>query len=126
MASVIIGGEAIEVALPNFKLLKAAWRHIAGGQGAGAGESDPMAGIEAILGVISVGAVGRVLSVETLEEQLKPSEMAGLRPFMNALMVEIGLAAPEDAAAGEGAPAKAMASPSTVTSTPSSPPSSPG
>ena len=111
MAQVIIGEAAIEVALPNFKALKAAWRYIAAVQG----EADPMAGIEAILGVISVGAVGQSLTLETLEERLKPSEMAGLRPFLNQLMVEIGLTAPQ---VGEAAPSTVAASPSTAISTP--------
>jgi hypothetical protein len=121
LANVTIGGEAIAVALPNFKALKAAWRYIAAAQG----ESDPMAGIDAILGVISVGKVGDLVSVDELEERLKPQEMAGLRPFMNALMIEVGLARPDDAASGEASPAMGEASPSTETSTPSSPPSSP-
>jgi hypothetical protein len=115
MAQVTVGGEAIEVALPNFKALKAAWKYIAAVQG----ESDPMAGVDAILGVITVGATGRTLTVETLEERLTPREMAGLRPFMNALMIEIGLAAdPEASASGEATPAEGAASPSTATSTP--------
>ena len=114
MAEVTIGGATIEVALPNFKSLKAAWKYIAAVQG----EADPMAGVEAILGVIAVGAVGQALTVAELEERLAPREMAGLRGFMNALMVEIGLAAPpEDPAPGEAGPAKGAASPSTETST---------
>lgn len=117
MAQVIIGGAPIAVTLPNFKALKAAWRYIAAAQG----ESDPMAGVDAILGVISVGAPGQDLTVEALEERLTPAEMVGLRPFMNDLMVEIGLA-PNP---GETAPAEETASPSTATSTPSSPSSSP-
>ena len=114
MATVTIGGEAIEVALPNFKALKAAWRYIATMQG----NTDPMAGVDAILGVVSVGAIGRDLSVDDLEQRLIPAEMPGLTPFMNALMVEIGLA-------GEPAPSMEAASPSTAISTPSSPNSSP-
>jgi hypothetical protein len=114
MAKVIIGGAPIEVSLPNFKTLKAAWRHIAAVQG----EADPMAGVEAILGVISVGAVGQSLTVETLEERLTPAEMAGLRPFMNALMIETGLASAGDPASGEARPAQGEASPSTAISTP--------
>jgi hypothetical protein len=115
MAHVKIGGEAIEVALPNFKALKAAWKYIAAVQG----EADPMVGVEAILGVISVGAVGRTLSLDELETRLTPREMEGLKSFMNALMVETGLAAPtEDPSAGEGGPARDAASPSTATSTP--------
>ena len=114
MADVTIGGAAITVALPNFKTLKAAWRHIAAVQG----ERDPMAGIEAILGVISVGAVGQTLTIDQLEQRLTPAEMAGLRPFMNALMVEIGLAPPQETASGEAAPAQGQASPSTAISTP--------
>jgi hypothetical protein len=114
MAQVTIGGAAIDVALPNFKALKAAWRYIAAVQG----ENDAMAGVDAILGVISVGAVGQTLSVEDLEQRLTPREMAGLRPFMNALMIEIGLAPDEDASAGEAAPAKDAVIPSTAISTP--------
>lgn len=117
MANVTIGGRSITVDLPNFKALKAAWRYIAAVQG----ETDPMAGIDAILGVISVGAVGESLSVEQLEEQLAPSEMPALRPFINTLMIEVGLAA----APGEAAPSAAAASRSTETSTPSSPNLSP-
>ena len=118
MAEVIIGGETFAVALPNFKTLKASpRRYIAAVQG----EGDPMAGIDAILGVISVGAVSRTVTVDQLEECLLPAEMPGLRPFMNALMIEIGLAANP----GEASPAKDEASPSTATSTPLSSPSSP-
>jgi hypothetical protein len=117
MANVTIGGRSITVELPNFKTLKAAWRYIAAVQG----EADPMAGIDAILGVVSVGAVGESLSVEQLEERLAPAEMPALRPFINDLMIEVGLAA----APGEAAPSTAAASRSTETSTPSSPNSSP-
>ena len=119
MASVTIGGSPIEVALPNFKTLKAAWSHIAIVQT----DTDPVRGVEAILGVVSVGAVGQSLSVEDLEERLRPSELAGLRPFLNALLVECGLASGDQP--GEGAPAEAAAIPSTAISTPSSPNSSP-
>ncbi len=114
MAVVTIGGEAIAVALPNFKTLKAAWRYIAAMQG----DTDPMAGVDAILGVIAVGATGRERTVEDLELRLTPAEMPGLTPFMNALMAEIGLA-------GEPLPSTEAASPSTATSTPSSPSLSP-
>ncbi len=114
MAQVTIGGQAIEVALPNFKALKAAWKYIAAAQG----EADPMAGIDAILGVISVGAIDCSVSVDDLEARLTPREMAGLRPFMNALMVETGLAAPSESASGEAGPARDEASPSTAISTP--------
>lgn len=115
MATVTIGGEALTVSLPNFRTLKAAWRFIAAGQSA----SDPMAGVEAILGVISVGTSPPV-TLDALEDRLRPSEMVGLRPFMNELLVEIGLATPS----GEALPAEEQASPSTATSTPSSSPSS--
>lgn len=116
MAKVVIGGETLEVSLPNFKALKAAWRYIAAGQSA----TDPMAGVEAILGVISVGA-SQPTFLDQLEERLTPAEMPGLRTFMNDLLIEIGLAS----APGEDQPAEATASPSTATSTPSSSPSSP-
>lgn len=107
MAKVIIGGRTIEVALPNFKTLKAAWRHISAVQAS----ADPMDGVDAILGIISVGAVGENLTTEALEEALTPAEMTGLRPFVNELMVEIGFAA------GEGAPKEGEANPSTATLT---------
>jgi hypothetical protein len=113
MAQVTIGGAAIEVDLPNFKALKAAWRYIAAIQE----QTDPMAAVDAILGVIAVGAVGQTLTVEELEQSLTPREMAGLRPFINALMIETGLAAsPEETASGEAPPAEGAASPSTETS----------
>jgi hypothetical protein len=115
MANVTIGGQVWSVTLPNFKTLKAAWRYIAAVQGS----TDPMDSVEAILGIVSVGSSVAV-SVDELEEVLTPAEMPGLRPFINALMIEIGLAAPEDA----DDPLD-PASPSTATSTRSSAPSSP-
>jgi hypothetical protein len=109
MAGVVIGGETLEVSLPNFKALKAAWRHIA----AVRESMDPMASAEAILGVISVGKIGEAVTVDQLEERLKPQEIPNLAPFMNTLMAEVGLA-PKP---GEGQPAKEEASPSTAIST---------
>jgi hypothetical protein len=106
MADVTIGGAGYSVALPNFKKLKAAWRYIAAVEAS----VDPMASVEAILGLISVGSATPV-SVDELEEALTPAEMPALRPFINALMVEIGLAV------GEPTPAEEAASPSTATST---------
>ena len=114
MADVTIGGRVWSVSLPNFKALKAAWRHIAAVQAS----TDPMDSIDGILGVVSVGSAAPV-SVEQLEELLTPAEMHGLRPFIDTLMVEIGLAT------GEAGPAEETASPSTATSTTSSAPSSP-
>lgn len=113
MATVTIGGESIDVALPNFKTLKAAWPYIAAMQDAG-----PMDCVDAVLGVIAVGAVGQSFIVNDLEQRLIPAELAGLRPFVNALMIEAGLA-------GEPSPSPEGASLSTATSTPSSPNSSP-
>ena len=115
MADVTIGGRVWSVSLPNFKALKAAWRHIAAVQAS----TDPMDSIDGILGVVSVGSTAAI-SVEQLEELLTPAEMQGLRPFINALMIETGLAT------GEALPAEEAASPSTATSTISSAPSSPG
>lgn len=116
MADVTIGGRVRSVALPNFKKLKAAWRYIAAAQAS----TDPMDSVEAILGIVAVGAA-EPTTVDELEETLTPAEMPGLRPFINDLMVEIGLAAEEGAAD----PLDPATSPSTATSTPSSAPSSP-
>jgi hypothetical protein len=117
MADVTIGGQVWSVSLPNFKKLKEAWRHIAAVQGS----TDPMESVEAILGVVTVGSSAAVTQDE-LEDVLTPGELPGLRPFINALMVEIGLAAPEDAGAD---PLAEPESPSTAISTPSSAPSLP-
>jgi hypothetical protein len=114
MADVTIGGQVWSVTLPNFRKLKAAWRYIDAVQGA----ADPMASVEAILGIVSVGSTAAV-TPEELEEVLTPAEIPALRRFINELMVEIGLAT------GEAAPAGEAASPSTAISTPSSAPSSP-
>jgi hypothetical protein len=113
MADVTIGGQAWSVTLPNFRKLKQAWRYIAAVQAS----SDPMASVEAILGIVTVGSAVAV-TVDELEEVLTPAEMPGLRGFINALMVEIGLATPDPL---EPAPS----SPSTATSTSSSASSSP-
>jgi len=112
MAGVTIGGDTFSVSLPNFKKLKQAWRFIAAVQAS----TDPMDSIDAILGIVSVGSAAPV-TVDELEDALTPAEMPGLAPFVNALMVEVGLAkAPEDA--GPTAPAEEAASPSTAISTP--------
>ena len=87
MADVTIGGQVWSVTLPNFKKLKAAWRYIAAVQAS----TDPMDSVEAILGIVTVGSSVAV-TVDELEEALTPAEMPGLRPFINDLMVEIGLA----------------------------------
>jgi hypothetical protein len=116
MADVTIGGQVWSVALPNFKKLKAAWRYIAAVQAS----TDPMDSIEAILGIVTVGASSSV-TLDELEESLTPAEMPGLRAFINDLMVEVGLATDES----EADPLDPAPSPSTETSTPSSAPSSP-
>jgi hypothetical protein len=116
MADVTIGGQAWSVSLPNFKKLKAAWRYIAAVQAS----TDPMDSIEAILGIVTVGS-SVATTLDELEEALAPAEMPGLRPFINDLMVEIGLAGE----ASEADPLDPGPSPSTATSTPSSAPSSP-
>ncbi len=116
MADVTIGGQVWSVSLPNFRTLKAAWRYIAAAQAS----ADPMDAIAAILGVVTVGSSVPV-SLEALEEALRPAEMPALRPFVNALMIEIGLGGEE----GPGDPLAHAPSPSTATSTPSSAPSLP-
>jgi hypothetical protein len=118
MADVTIGGQTFTVSLPNFKKLKAAWRFIATVQAS----TDPMDSVDAILGIVSVGSASAI-TVDELENALTPAEMPGLAPFVNALMVEVGLAKkPEDE--DPTAPAEETASPSTAISTPSSAPSS--
>jgi hypothetical protein len=116
MADVTIGGQVWSVALPNFKKLKAAWRYIAAVQAS----TDPMDSVEAILGIVTVGS-SVAATLDELEEVLTPAEMPGLRPFINDLMVEIGLAAE----AGDADPLDSAPNPSAATSTLSSAPSSP-
>jgi hypothetical protein len=87
MAEVTIGAQAYSVTLPNFKKLKQAWRYIAAIQSS----EDPMDGVDAILGVICVGSATAV-TVDDLEEAMTPQEMQGLRPFIDALLIETGLA----------------------------------
>jgi hypothetical protein len=119
MADATIGGQTYSVSLPNFKKLKAAWQFIAEVRAS----TDPMESVDAILGLISVGSASAV-TVDELEEALTPAEMPSLAPFVNALLVEVGLAKkPEDADPTQ--PAEA-ANPSTETSTSSSAPSSEG
>lgn len=91
MAEVTIGGQVRTVTLPNFKKLKAAWKYLSAIQES----KDPMDSVDAILGVVSVGS-SEPVSVDQLEEELLPSEMATMRDFINDLMIEIGLARRED------------------------------
>ena len=87
MANVTIGGQIWSVSLPNFKKLKEAWRYVAAIQAA----TDPMASVEAILGVVQVGSSVAV-TLDELEQALTPAEMPGLRPFINDLMNPTGIA----------------------------------
>jgi len=91
MADVTIGGNVFHVSLPNFRKLKAAWRHI----GAIQASSDPMESVEAILGVVAVGSSVAV-TVDELAEALTPAELPPLRAFINALIAETGLGAGAD------------------------------
>lgn len=121
MAKAIIGGQAIEVGLPNFLYLEAAWSAVQ----ASAVAASPIDGVTAVLRVIAVGENatdrGEPPFSEAIEERvtalkraLKPKEMAGLRPFLNDLLVEVGLAKPP----GEDEPVEEMKaeSPSPATS----------
>ena len=119
MADVTIGGQTWSVSLPNFKRLKQAWKYIAAVQTS----EDPMDSIEAILGIVSVGSSVAV-TVDELEDVLTPGELAGLRPFVNELMVEIGLASEpgtEDPLADPADPQTGAPEPSTASSSESSP-----
>lgn len=109
MAKAIIGGETLEVSLPNFKALKGAWKSIK----AATESDDPMDSVDGILGVI---AFGTSQTVEALEEKLLPLEIRGLRLFIADLMTEITPPPP----AGEAEPEREEASPSTATSDASS------
>lgn len=91
MADVTIGETTYSVDLPNFKRLKAAWLFIAKVQAS----SDPMDSVDAILGIVTVGS-DKPVTLDELEEALTPAQMPALLPFVNALMVEIGLAAKDD------------------------------
>jgi len=120
MADITIGGVAYAVTLPNFKKLKAAWRYIAAVQAS----ADPMDGVDAILGIISVGS-SEPVTFDQLEEALTPAELPRLRPFVNDLLVEIGLAAKPGEAAdplADPSPSTGATEPSTDSSTSSSQP----
>lgn len=129
MAKVVIGGEPIEATLPSFRELKAAWPFVAQAQAARGG-ADLADGVDAVLAIIAVGQVGadgpdEALSAEIiadevkkLERRLRPNELGNLTPFVNALLVECGLAKKAEDATGEPAPAGTTdASPSPATST---------
>jgi len=119
MAVFVIGGEAIEVSLPNWKAQKRVWPQIE------AATQNPglIAATDAVLNLVSVGGAPQY-SVEELEEKLTPAEALKLPSSINALLVEMGLAKAKDSASGEVKPAEEGASPSTATLTASSPESS--
>ena len=121
MASIIIGGVSVDVRLENYAKLKRAWHFVEAAQGA----SDFVGGMDAIIGVIAVGSLPKppqdddrsydvrlAARIDELSEALTGSEIAGLRPFMNQLLIESGMAKPP----GE-APAAATEPPSTATLT---------
>ena len=126
MAQVTIGGEAVSVSLNNYKRLKQAWRYI------DAATQNPgfVPGMDAIIGAIAVGldkpldgepadtAGAIAYRIDWIDENLTPLEIPGLKPFMNALLIESGLAEKPGEPVAVAAPAE---SPSTEISTPSSP-----
>lgn len=118
MASIIIGGETVSVSLENYAKLKKAWKYIE----PATTNPDFVSGMDAIIGTIAVGSLPAGASqseidaqISDIESRLTGAEIPALKPFMNALLIECGLAE----APGE-VPA-VTASPSTETSTPSSP-----
>jgi len=121
MASIIIGGETVSVSLENYAKLKKAWKYIE----PATTNPDFVSGMDAIIGTIAVGLAtpfpdeppGDPIAyrIDHIDNRLTGAEIPALKPFMNALLIESGLAE----APGE-VPA-VTASPSTETSTPSSP-----
>lgn len=108
MATFTIGGEAIEVSLPNFKAMKKVWPQIE----KATANPDFVSATDAVLNLIS--QCGQpALSADQLEEALTPAEAMQLPSGLNALMIEMGLSKPK----GEAEPKKGKANPSTATST---------
>ena len=125
MATILIGGAPTSVSLENYAKLKKAWRFIEAAQGS----TDFVGGVDAIIGVIAVASLPKVApddvrdyearlaaQIDDISERLTGEEIAELRPAMNALLIESGMAK----APGE-APAAATENPSTETSTASLP-----
>lgn len=124
MAKVTIGGVEVGADLPSFYEMEKAWSFLQVVQGS---PDNPMIGVNAILGVIAVGETvdGAVPDrtpeqiserIVELKKKLSPKEMAGLRPFVNDLMVELGMAVRTPEGELEPAEGAAAGSPSTAIS----------
>jgi len=103
MTAIVIGGASVEVHLENYAKLKRAWRFIEAAQGA----TDFVGGMDAIVGVIAVGSLPKpaaddprpydvrlAVRIDELTDALTGAEIAGLRPFMNDLLIESGMVKP--------------------------------
>ena len=110
MAQITIGGAPISASLSVFTRLKRAWKYI---EQATKGDLDFVSGMDAIIGVIAVGLdvpidgepatvpgdpksydAQEAFRIDWIGGRLKGSEINGLRPFMNELMVDAGLTTP--------------------------------
>lgn len=122
MATITIGGEAVAVSLENYRKLKTAWRYIE------AATTNPgfVPGMDAIIGAVAVGSLPTgateadiAAKIDWIDERLTGQEIPALKPFMNELLIEAGLAEkPGEPPAVVAAAAETV---STETSTPSSP-----
>lgn len=112
MAEFTVGGEAIQVSLPNFKAMKPIWPIIE----RATQNPDFVSATDAVLTLVAQRGTP-AFTIDQLEEKLTPAEAMKLPLALNTLLIEIGLAKPKDASKGEAEPAKDQASPSTATST---------
>ena len=131
MSEITIGGTPLRVSLGNYKRLKRAWKYIDA-----AGDGGFTTSTDAIVGVIAVGldaplagepapdlaakdplANVEAFRIDWIDEHMTGPDIRRLKPFMNDLMIDSGLAEQP----GEGEPAGGEASPSTEISTPSLP-----
>jgi hypothetical protein len=113
VAEFTIGGEAIQVSLPNFKAMKPVWPIIE----AATANPNFVSATDAVLTLVSQRGQP-AYSVDQLEDKLTPAEAMSLPLALQALMIEIGLAKPKADTPGEAKPAEGAASPSTGTLTP--------
>ena len=107
MAIITIGGAPIAASLSVFTRLKRAWKYI---EQATKADLDFVTAMDAIIGVVAVGLdvpldgepenipgqpathdAVEAFRIQWIGDHLTGQEIQGLRPFMNALMIEAGL-----------------------------------
>lgn len=121
MATLIVGGNQVDIPVLNFKKLREVWPHLQ--KAANVDPNDPLASIEEAIIIIEVALRGTAtpMTKDEIEEKLQGPEVRALEGVMFEIMSESGLIkVGKDGEIEGNAPGAESPEPSTEILTPSS------